>query len=207
MKTIFFDVDTQEDFIKKDGALPVPDAEALRPNLKKLTDYALQNEITIIGSVDRHSGDDPELARNGGPFPDHCMDGTKGQKKIRETITQDTIFVENRGCSVTDYDAVLKHQQIILEKQAYNVETNSSFARLLRYAKPDHAVVYGVATDYCVKATVLGLRKLGMKTYVVMDAIQAVNVQPDDGKKALEDMVNAEARIIRTEEVIGGDWK
>ena len=207
MKTIFFDVDTQEDLIKKEGALPVPNAEALKPNLKKLTDYALQNEITIIGSVDRHSGDDPELMRNGGPFPDHCMDGTEGQKKIRETTTQDTIFIENRDCIVEGYDTALNHQQIILEKQDYNVETNPNFERLLRYAKPERAVVYGVATDYCVKAAVLGLRQLGMEVHVVIDAIQAVNVQPDDGKQALEDMVNAGAHIIRMEEVIRGDWK
>lgn len=207
MERIFFDVDTQNDFIKKDGALSVPHAEALIPNLKKLTDYAVKNDITIIGSVDRHFDDDPELIKNGGQFPEHCMDGTIGQKKIPETTTKDIIFVENKEYDIDYLNTTRKHKQIIFEKQDYNVETNLNFFKLMGLIKPKKAFVYGVATDYCVKAAVLCLRNLGLEVYLIEDAIEAVNIQPDDGKKALELMVNACIKTIKAKDVLGRSWK
>src|SRR3989344_4924987 len=92
MKTIFWDVDTQNDFMHKDGALYVPDAELIIPNLAALTEIARKNNIPVLGSVDRHFGTEEykaregELARWGGSFPDHCMNNSKGQLKIDETI-------------------------------------------------------------------------------------------------------------------------
>jgi nicotinamidase/pyrazinamidase len=203
MERIFFDVDTQSDFIKKDGALSVPHAEALIPNLKRLTDYAIKNDITIIGSVDRHFDDDPELIKNGGQFPEHCMDGTMGQKKIPETTTKDIIFVENKKYDIAYLNTTRKHKQIIFEKQDYKVETNLNFFKLMGLIKPKKTFVYGVATDYCVKVAALCLRSLGLEVYLIEDAIEAVNIKPDDGNKALEIMVNAGTKIIKAKDVLG----
>ena len=203
MERIFFDVDTQKDFIHKDGALSVPHAEALIPNLKRLTDYAVKNDITIIGSVDRHFGNDPELVVNGGQFPEHCMDGTPGQKKIPETTTKDIIFIENKEYEKENLNTIQRHKQIILEKQAYNVESNPNFFKLMGLIKPKKAFVYGVATDYCVKSAALCLRDLGLEVYLIEDTIEAVNIKPDDGDKALEIMVNAGIKIIKAEDVLG----
>jgi len=94
MKTIFFDVDTQNDFMNKDGALYVTGAELIKPNLEQLTDFAKLNNIPVLGNVDRHFGTiefkerEGELQKWGGPFPNHCMHGEIGQLKIYETTLE-----------------------------------------------------------------------------------------------------------------------
>ncbi|MFH1308198.1 MAG: isochorismatase family cysteine hydrolase [archaeon] len=187
---IFYDVDTQNDFMNKDGALYVPDAELIKPNLKLLTDYAIKNKIPILGSVDRHFGTEEykekelELARWKGPFPDHCMAGTYGQEKITETRTE---------------------QGIYFEKQSYDIFTNPEFARFLKEKQVTKALVYGVATDYCVKAAVLGMLARKIKCYVVEDAIKGVF--PESTNQSLEDMAQAGAIFVKTKNILVGMLK
>lgn len=184
---IFYDVDTQNDFMNKDGALYVPDAESIKPNLALLTKYARANGIQVVGSVDKHFGTEEyrqkegELARWGGPFPDHCMTGTFGQKKIAET--------DNAG-------------SIIFEKQHYDIFTNHSLEAYLKEKEVTEAVVYGVATDFCVKAAVLGMQQRGVQCYVVKDAIKGVFPGPTNS--ALEEMLKAGAKFTTTKDVLEG---
>lgn len=184
---IFYDVDTQNDFMNKDGALYVPDAELIKPNLKLLTDYAAKNNIQVLASVDNHYGtevfkdSEGELARWGGPFPDHCMNGTLGQRKIAETDP-----------SLTN--------AVLIEKQSYDVFTNPAIEPMLQAMDVKKAVVYGVATDFCVKAAVLGMQNRGIQCYVVVDAIKGVF--PDKTKSALEEMMNARAMLVTTKQVL-----
>src|SRR3989338_7634123 len=97
MPVIFWDVDTQHDFMKADGKLYVPGAESIIPNLKQLTDYAHGHGIRIIASADDHVpghrglADAPDLRRT---FPLHCMRGTAGQAKIPETRLQAPLVIE-----------------------------------------------------------------------------------------------------------------
>jgi len=85
---IFYDVDTQYDFMKEEGRLYVPGAESIIDNVGMLTMFAVKNSIPIIGSMDRHFGTEEykhreeEFKAHGGPFPYHCMDRSLGQKKI-----------------------------------------------------------------------------------------------------------------------------
>ena len=224
---IFYDVDTQNDFMNKDGALYVPGAESIKPNLKKLTQYAIKDYIPIVGSVDKHHGipeykhREWELQRWGGPFPDHCMNGTQGEEKITETTTEklrlkDEHLPEDLFSRhfLDDYvhkeflkNAIKEIKQksrwkagLYFEKQSYDVFTNHSFEEFLKIADVKEAVVYGVATDYCVKAAVLGMQKRGIQCYVVKDAIKGVT--PETTKQALEEMVKAGARFIKTKEVL-----
>ena len=78
---VFYDVDTQNDFMEKKGTLYISGSEKIKPVLKELTQYALNNNILILGSSDRHFEDDEELKT----FPPHCMDGTWGMERIKET--------------------------------------------------------------------------------------------------------------------------
>jgi nicotinamidase/pyrazinamidase len=184
---IFYDVDTQNDFMNKDGALYVPDAELIKPNLKLLSEYAAKNKIQVIASIDNHYGTEifkdveGELARWGGPFPDHCMEGTFGQKKIAET------------------DPALTNA-ILIEKQHYDVFTNLAIEPMLQVMDVKKAIVYGVATDFCVKAAVLGMQDRGIQCYVVVDAIKGVFT--DKTKSALEEMMNARAMLVTTKQVL-----
>src|SRR5882762_748987 len=96
-RVIFWDVDTQYDFMHADGKLYVPEAERVIANLKRLTDYAHQHGIRIVASADDHVAGHPELSDQPdfrGTFPLHCMRGTPGQAKIAETALRDPLVVE-----------------------------------------------------------------------------------------------------------------
>jgi nicotinamidase/pyrazinamidase len=219
---IFYVVDTQNDFMNKDGALYVPDAELIKPNLKLLTRYASKRRIFVLGSVDNHFGTpeykerEMELSRWKGPFPDHCMNGTYGQKIIQECILQDpqhAIYIPNllknrpekqieRAIEHFDFVNINKWTPVgvFFEKQSYDVFTNPFANEIIDILKLDEAVVYGVATDYCVKSAVLGMQEKGIQCYVVEDAIKGVSSETT--KLALDEMVDAKAKFVTTKDVL-----
>lgn len=208
MNTIFFDIDTQNDFILEDGALSVSGAESIRPNLKRLTDWARKNNLLIVASMDRHFGlpefkeAEVELERWGGPFPEHCMNGTDGQKKIQETSLKEPCYIESKRYSENELENILlSKKEIIIEKQSFDVFSNPNTGIILRGVKK--AVVYGVATDYCVKAAALGLRSLGVHVLLVTDAI--AGVAKDTSANAITAMKSAGVQFLTTDEVIKGN--
>jgi nicotinamidase/pyrazinamidase len=197
MKNLFFlDVDTQRDFMLPTGALYVPGAERIIPKLRRLFDFARKNEITILSSADAHSVNDPEFEQ----FPAHCVQGSEGQRKLDETLLPRPLIFPNTPVDRNLLEAVRKHQQIIVEKQALDLFSNPVSERLLRVLPP-RAIVFGVTTEYCVKLACLGLRRLGVHTAVVSDAIRAL--APGTEKKALEEMRLAAVEFIALETLLG----
>ncbi|MGA2133092.1 MAG: cysteine hydrolase [Bryobacteraceae bacterium] len=178
MKTVFVDVDTQIDFLFPAGALYVPGAERLLPAILRLNHYAVAHGIPLISTADAHGENDPEFRQ----WPAHCVAGTTGQLKPAETLV---------GAG-----------QTIVEKQALDVFTNPEFPALLDRLQADHYVVYGVATEYCVRCAVSGLLTTGKSVTVVMDAIAAVN--QDEGAKALTEFTAQGAALTTVQEVILG---
>ncbi|MGC9951924.1 MAG: isochorismatase family cysteine hydrolase [Bryobacteraceae bacterium] len=160
MTTVFVDVDTQIDFLFPAGALYVPGAERLLPAIARLNHFAAAQGIPLISTTDAHSEDDPEFRQ----WPPHCVAGTTGQRKPGETLVPD---------------------QIIVEKQSLDVFTNPGFPALLDSLAADRYVVYGVATDYCVRLAITGLLATGKPVALVTDAIAAVN--PADGARTLDE--------------------
>ena len=185
MKNIFFfDIDTQRDFMLPSGALYVPGAERIVSKLRRLFDFARKHEISILSSVDAHAADDPEFRQ----FPPHCVVGTEGQKKIEETLLGRPLIIANKPFDRNLLEVVRKNQQIIVEKQTLSVFDNPVTERLLR-ALPPHAIVFGVTTEYCVKEACLGLRRLGIPTALLTDAVRALTLKAE--KQALEEMKDA----------------
>jgi nicotinamidase/pyrazinamidase len=176
--TIFYDVDTQRDFLMPGGALFVPGAERIIPALATLTRIARGNHIRIVCSVDRHFPGDPELERNGGRYPDHCMDGTDGQKKMSETEPLNPLFIPNHPLSTREIETALNHKgELIFEKQEFDVFIGNRHARaILRMMLEPYRdiVIYGVYTEICVAHAVEGLTHLGPKLSIVSDAIADV---------------------------------
>ncbi len=206
MSKLFFDVDTQNDFIRFDGALSVPGAEEIIPNLEKLTQFARTNEIQIMGSIDRHYGDEAhkekevELAKWGGHFPEHCMNGSAGQEKIPETTPLDPALIANRAYTLEELKTLVKgKKETYFEKQSYDVFDNPNVTKLTRAF--DEVVVYGVATDYCVLMAALGFRTRGKRVFVVRDAIKAVNAKPGDEERALSKMKEAGIEFVNTSDI------
>jgi len=175
MKTAFVDVDTQIDFLFPAGALYVPGAERLLPAISRLNHYAVEHGFPLISTADAHSENDPEFRQ----WPPHCVAGTTGQLKPAETLV---------GAG-----------QIIVEKQALDVFSNPDFVPLLNTLQADRYVVYGVATDYCVRWAVTGLLATGKPVMLVTDAIAAVD--PEDGAKTLEEFVLHGGTVTTVQEV------
>ncbi len=201
MTTIFYDVDTQNDFMNKEGKLYVNGAEGIKPNLAALTQYARKKCICVIASTDAHDEYSAELQVNGGPFPYHAMKGTDGQKKIPETTLEHTCIVPNKRISRIE-ERISGYNAIIIEKDTYDSRTNPNFDAVIRSTGARKAIVYGVATDYCVRAVGLALCALGLETIIVKDAIAAV--AQDTENDALEELCRAGVRFTTTKEVLAG---
>lgn len=185
MKTVFFDVDTQNDFMLPAGALYVPGAEAILPAVAELNRWAAARSIPVISTMDAHAENDPEFAH----WPAHCIAGTFGQRKPPETLLEKRVVVP---CTPGDHD-VAGAQQVLIEKQALDCFTNPNLPRILDQLGAGRCVVYGVVTEYCVRLAVLGLLKTGRQVEVETKAIKALNEA--DAARALEEMARAGALI------------
>lgn len=179
---LFWDVDTQYDFMRADGKLYVPDAESIIPRLKQLTDHAHQRGIRIIASADDHVpghrelSDQPDFKET---FPLHCMRGTPGQKKIPETTLRDPLVIEPDPLPAeTLRDRVRRHGgDILFHKHWFDVFTNPNVEPALAELDPDRIVVYGVALDVCNRYAIEGLlaRRPDTQLYAVTDAMKPID--------------------------------
>ena len=189
---VFVDVDTQFDFMDPKGSLYVPGANEIVPNLERLIEYAEKNDIPVVASVDAHPQDDPEFAQ----FPPHCVRNTPGQRKIGATVLEPVMVVPETAQSI----AVPHSGSLVLEKTIFSLFGNRMADTLFREIGAKKYVVFGVATDYCVKAAVLGLLERGYKVAVVEDAISGVTAE--GSKAAIDEMTRAGAEFITTEDVL-----
>jgi nicotinamidase/pyrazinamidase len=189
---IFIDIDTQIDFMLPQGCLYCKDAEQLLPLLKQLTLFAQSHRIPILSSVDAHTADDPEFQQ----FPAHCVKGTPGQRKVPETLTTAPVIIPDRASfALPGYS-----EQVIIEKSSLDIFSNPNTEVFLAQLKRRELMVYGVATDYCVKAAVLGARIRGYDVKVIEDGIKAT--VPERSQQALEEMRRAGAEIISSTSIL-----
>ena len=195
-KTVFVDIDTQFDFMNPRGNLYVPDAEDIIDNIKKLFDYAKEHKIKILSSTDAHVVDDPEFNL----FPAHCVKGTPGNQKIEASTCNDNITIENREQEITE--SIMDHDQIIVESQTFDIFESTNTDKIVKKLDVQNFVVFGVATDYCVKAAVLGLLKRGYNVSLVTDATKSITKEGNE--KSLNEMKDAGAVFTTTEDIITG---
>jgi nicotinamidase/pyrazinamidase len=167
MKTVFFDIDTQIDFMFPAGALYVPGAERLLPAIEKLNQFAVEHGQPLVSTTCAHSENDEEFK----DWPAHCVAGTTGQLKPGATLAGKTVVIPNRPVEV----AVAGAQQIILEKQKLDLFSNPNLPRLLEILQADRYVVYGVVTEYCVKCAAMGLLATGKPVTLITDAIETLD--------------------------------
>ncbi len=196
---IFVDVDTQYDFMDPAGALYVPGAEQIVPNLRRLFAAAIEHKVPIISTADYHSPDDPEFSTYG--FPPHCVAGTPGQQRLAETMLAERAVVDPDEDVADIPDLLNRHPQVIFRKQALDVWTSRGARRMLEQVQADGWYVFGVATDYCVKSAALGLARAGRRTYVVTDAVKSIT--PEGEQTAIDQMRAAGVGFVTTDEVLG----
>jgi nicotinamidase/pyrazinamidase len=172
-------VDVQNDFCPG-GALAVAQGDEVVAPLNKLIEEFLERGEPVFKSRDWHPEKTRHFAAYGGTWPVHCVQNTKGAEFHPELIDDMHIRVISKGLGDEDCYSAFDGTDLALQLQRLGVE---------------EVWVGGLATDYCVKNTVLDALKEGFRVKTLKDAMRAVEVKPGDGARAIAEMQNAGAEI------------
>jgi nicotinamidase/pyrazinamidase len=179
VKTVLWDVDTQVDFVRADGKLAVPGAEAALTAMARVVEWARAEGIPHVASADDHELTDAEISEEPDferTYPPHCLRGTRGAGKVPETEQADPVPL-----ALTEVpDRFIRGREFLLLKKSFDVFTNPNADRLLALLDPDAVVLFGVATDVCNDAAVNGLLERGRSVTFVEDASRGL----DEGRTA-----------------------
>ena len=176
--SLFWNVDTQEDFIDQAGNLYVQGAEKIRPVLKQITDFAKQKEIRVVNTCDYHHINSSELSSHPDfkeSFPPHCLGGSSGAEFISETTPDRPLIIDwdAEMAIFAEFDRPEQFRNIIIRKDAFDVFAgNPHTDKVVQILHPERVFVYGVTTNVCVDKAVMGLVDRGIKVYVFSDAIK-----------------------------------
>lgn len=205
---IFWDVDTQHDFMDPDGTLYVKGAELIKPKLGQLTTYAHAHGVHIVASSDDHELEHGELSATPDfreTFPPHCMRGTHGAEKIPETQLKSALVIEP---APTAHEALVRRLashvgDVLLRKHRFDVFSNPNTRTVIEAWDPTEVVIYGVTLDYCVKYAIDGLIDFGIPTiHLVLDATKPIVDSAVDALVA--GWKQQDVRIVSTDDVVCG---
>jgi len=174
MTRVLWDVDTQVDFVHRDGRLAVPDSEAAVPAMARLVDWARREGVPHVASADDHELTDDEISETPDyrtTYPPHCLRGTRGAEKIPETAQLDPVPL---GLGAVD-ERWLRGREFLLLKKHFDVFTNPNADRLLVLLDPVEVIVFGVATDVCDDAAIRGLLARGRSVTFVEEASRGLD--------------------------------
>ena len=181
-------VDIQNDFCPG-GALAVNEGDQIVPIVNRL----MSRFPLVISTQDWHPPDHVSFRERGGPWPPHCVQGTRGAE-LHPDLKTDTIAHYFRKASSPDTDDYSEF--------AGKDDRGRTLDQVLRDHGTRKLYVVGLATDYCVLETVLDGLKLGYEVFAVRDAIRAVNVNSADGEQALKKMSDSGATLVTSDEVL-----
>lgn len=171
-------VDLQNDFFPG-GALAVPGADVLIPLINAYIKHFSRQGWAILATRDWHPANHTSFTEQQGPWPAHCVQGSRGAQFHSDLVLPPGMMVISKG---TDP-----------KKDAKSGFDGSSLADRLEDLNVQTLFVLGLATDYCVKHTVLDGCTHGFRVVLLTDATKGVNRQPDDFQKALQEMADAGA--------------
>jgi len=182
-------VDMQNDFMPY-GALPVPESDKLVPTINEYIKKFEKNSNPVFFTRDWHPKNHISFKGYGGIWPPHCVQDTEGAQFHPDLyIPVDNKFIISKGYS-KDFDAYSGFQGTVLDD-------------LLRERGIKRVFICGVATDYCVKNTVIGGLNLGYQVFVLEDAIKGVDVNKGDSEKAISYMLSKGAVLIKMKDIEG----
>ena len=179
-------VDVQRDFLPG-GALPVPKGDEVVPALNRYIELFTGKGLPVIFTRDWHPRDHISFKERGGPWPPHCVQGTPGAEFAPGLTVPEGAIIVSKATS--------------RDKEAYSGFDGTDLHERLQELGVKRIFVGGLATDYCVKATVLDGLKLGYEVYLLTDAVRGVDVNPGDSDRAIGEMTSAGAVAIRFEEL------
>jgi nicotinamidase/pyrazinamidase len=210
-KSVFWCVDAQIDFIDKDGKLPVPNAESIKPNLKKLTEFAKQKNVKVVSTMDWHYENSKELSDNPDlieTFPPHCMANTQGVRLIDEVSPEvgSAMVIDWESQKGMNFHNIHKSRNIIIRKDAFDVFQGNNMTESIvnnlgvPFLDRPTFVVYGVAGDVCVSFAVDGIMRRGYDVVLVIDAIKSLN-EGKFNEKVEEWTKSTQFKTITTEQL------
>jgi nicotinamidase/pyrazinamidase len=186
-KLIFWDVDTQFDFMQPEGALYVPGAESIIDKVSEVRKFALQNGYSMIADIDWHSPGNEEISDSpdfNKTFPPHCMAGSPGGERLGYLGDIPIEYIEIDKMPSGKLKKLVEKEQfhIVIKKDSINVFDNPNTDRLVEIASPKAVAVFGVALDFCVKAVLEGLAKhKGIKHILLRDVVKGLDPKTEDG--------------------------
>ncbi len=176
---MFWDVDTQVDFMLPEGKLYVPGAEETIPAMARLLEAARAAGVVHVASADDHELTDPEISDEpdfSNTYPPHCLRGTTGAEKIAETKQADPLPLSHLPFPPGLVPGLVEgRRELLLLKKNFNVFTNPNTDPLLDALDPDEIVVFGVATDVCDDAAIRGFLQRGRRVAFVEDAARGLD--------------------------------
>ena len=184
-------VDVQNDFCPG-GALAVPEGDEIVPILNKYMMIFSGKKWPIFASRDWHPKESKHFKQFGGPWPQHCIQNTRGARlhpNLR--LPRETILL-SKGMD-PDKDSYSAFEAVDSK--------GTEFFELLKMSGIDEIFVGGLATDYCVKTTVLDALKSGLKVKLLIDGIKGVNIKPRDSEEAIEEMISRGAEKMTLEKL------
>jgi nicotinamidase/pyrazinamidase len=185
-------VDVQNDFADPTGSLYVRGAEEILPALDRSIALARSAGAVVAYSKDWHPPKTPHFQSEGGTWPVHCVAESWGAELVRGLPRASPAIVIHKGTGLEDgYSAFT-----VLPAQG-GEPRETGLAEMLRRLGVWRVAVCGLATDYCVKHTVLDALRLGFPTVLLEDAVRAVEIEPGDGAEAIREMIAAGARVER----------
>lgn len=181
-------VDVQNDFCPG-GNLPVPNGDEVVESINTILPFAVDNNWLTVASKDWH----PEETAHFKTWPIHCVRHTSGAELHPNLKRLFIDFIVLKGTK-SDEDGYSPFNGYVFTKESLN-EVFESY-------DIEEVYICGLATDYCVKAAALDSRERGYKTYLLLDACRAVNLNPDDEEKAIQEMKDEGVIITTTDKVM-----
>ncbi len=179
-------VDVQNDFLPG-GSLAVPRGDEAVPILNRYLAAFEAKRLPVIATRDWHPPDHVSFKGQGGPWPVHCVQGTRGAEFASTLrLPPSAILI----CKATQR-----------EQDAYSGFQGTDLRARVEALNVRRLFVGGLATDYCVLQTVKDALASGFEVFLLRDAIRAVNVHPEDGRRAEEEMIRLGAVLIRHEDL------
>ena len=181
-------VDVQNDFADPSGSLSVSGGEQVVERANDEIERAVAGGALVLYTQDWHPESTPHFAKDGGIWPVHCVAETWGAALHPDLRVVGEVV--RKGSNGED-----GYSGFTMRDPVSGEETPTPLEGHLRDRGISRVAVCGLATDYCVQATVLDALRLGFETTVLTDAVAAVNLQPDDGGRALAAMQEAGAAL------------
>jgi nicotinamidase-related amidase len=179
-------VDVQKDFTPG-GALAVPEGDKIIPTINKYIEEFKKAGGKIFATRDWHPENHISFKERGGPWPPHCVQNTEGAEFHPDLKLPEDVEVVSKA-----YEP---------DKEAYSGFDGTDLEERLRRYGIEKVFVCGLATDYCVKNTVLDAVSRGFETFLLTDAIKGIDVNPGDSERAIEEMKQKGAKLLNLEDL------